>query len=332
MVFDVISIGTAAQDIFLPLKGLSTSKTNEGREVCLVEGSKNDIEKPVFATGGGAINSAVTFARQGLKTAALFRVGDDYAGTDIWEEMKKEGVDFWKIEDESLATGHAAILLSPKGERTILVYRGATEDFKLKEIPFSQLKAKWVFIYPSHIDFELMQKIIEHCYFQGISIAFNPSKYYLENHGKNLKLFLDKIKVLVVNREEAAYLTGISKDDEKKIFEKLDKLIKGIAVITDGPRGVHVSDGKTLYHAGVFLEKEIIDRTGAGDAFGSGFVAGLILKNDIEYAIRLGTANATSVVEVVGAHISVLTRHEFEKGRRWQNLKIVKSQLSIINE
>ena len=325
--FDVISIGTATQDVFLRLTKNETNpsfaKATEGEPLCFQSGSKNEVEKPVFATGGGAVNAAVTFSRQGLKTAALFRVGEDQSGENLWKEMRDEDIHFWKIIDSNIGTAYATILLSINGERTILTYRGAAEGVSLKEIPFDQLKTRWAAIFPSYIDVGAMGKIIDHFYFQGTLITFNPSKFYLEKHAYNLRPFLDKIKVLFVNREEAAQLTGASPDNEKALFKKLDKLVKGIAVMTDGPRGVWVSSGQEIYHAGVFMEKIIADRTGAGDAFASGFVAGLIQKDDIEYAIRLGSANATSVVEQIGAHIGSLTKKQFEEGRRWHDLKVV---------
>ena len=135
-----------------------------------------------------------------------------------------------------------------------------------------------------------------------------------------------------MNRQEASTLTKISYSREKELFKKFDELVEGIAVMTEGDKGVLVSDGFRIFKAGVFKNKEIIDRTGAGDAFGAGFVAGLIhskencqkgicgLKN-IEYAIRLGSANATSVVESLGAQTGALTKKEFNSSR-FKHLKI----------
>jgi sugar/nucleoside kinase (ribokinase family) len=317
--FDVVTIGTATRDVFL--------RVSDGKAYCFQEGSKNEVDRPVFATGGGAVNAAVTFARQGLKTATLCRVGNDQPGQDLWEELKRENSHFWKVQDDRHGTGYATILLSPSGERTILAYRGAAESLAHKEVPFTDLKSHWLYIVPSHIDPTLMEKIVEHCFYQGTAIAMNPSKFYLEKGAKNLKPFLDKIKVLLVNREEAAYLTGEDFKNERGIFKKLDELVKGIAVMTDGPRGVWVSDGQKLYQAGIFKERKIVDRTGAGDAFGSGFVAGLMVKDSIEYAIRLASANATSVVEEIGAHTSALTKLQFESERRWPHLEIKVHQL-----
>ena len=90
--------------------------------------------------------------------------------------------------------------------------------------------------------------------------------------------------------------------------------------MTDGPRGAWVSDGNRLYTAGIFPDKNLVSRTGAGDAFGSGFVAGLIQKEDIAYAIRLASANATAVTEHLGAHTGALTHTQFEKEVRWKKL------------
>ena len=130
-----------------------------------------------------------------------------------------------------------------------------------------------------------------------------------------------------MNREEAAQCTSIPYEKEIAIFKELDTIVKGIVVMTDGPRGAIVSDGRTLYRAGIFKETRRVDRTGAGDAFGAGFVAGLIQKNDITHALRLASANATSVVEYIGAQPGILTRAAFQK-KRWRYLDLDVESLS----
>lgn len=313
VMYDVITIGTVTKDVFL--------RVPEDK-ICFEPGSKTDIGAPMYAVGGGAANAAVLFARQGLKTAALFRAGADREGNDIIHDLKKEGIECWDSRAHETSTGHSTIFLFPSGERSIVVYRGASETMPLEIIPFTTLKAKWVYIAPSHISVSVMEKIINHCYCQGIAVAMNPSRFYLEQKAKRLKPLLNQINVLIVNRDEAVYLTGMPREREKDIFARLDALIDGIAVMTDGPRGAWISDGKQIYQAGIFASKKVIDRTGAGDAFGSGFVAGMAMKENIEYALRLGSANATSVVETMGAHTGALTRSAFEKERRWKKVEI----------
>ena len=157
----------------------------------------------------------------------------------------------------------------------------------------------------------------------GIKVAFNPSGHHIKHKRQEILDSLKDLAFLVLNTDEAAELVGISFEKEKEVFQKLDELMPGIVAVTDGPNGVVVSDGKILYRAGVFKEKEVADRTGAGDSFGSGFVAGLMRSGgDIDYAIRLASANATSVVEHIGATEGILTEKEFQNDPRWQKFDI----------
>lgn len=167
----------------------------------------------------------------------------------------------------------------------------------------------------------------------NIAVGFNPSGHHLRHRRGDVLKSLRDFSFLVMNDEEASLVTGIPWRKEKEVFKKLDDLTPGILAVTSGRGGVTVSDGRHIYRAGVFKEKKLADRTGAGDAFGSGFVAGLMRRkiicrgqcvvspDDVIYAIRLATANATSGVEHVGATEGTLTRRGFED-RRWKNLKI----------
>jgi sugar/nucleoside kinase (ribokinase family) len=254
--------------------------------------------------------------------------------------------------DSNKGTAYSIILLMPFGERTILNYRGAADELKQKELPFRQLRAKWAYISPGRIPPEVITAILRRFKQNNTFIAMNPSKYYLQLGIRRLKPILDALQVIIVNREEASYLTGFGYEEERKIFKKFDELVKGIAVMTDGPKGVLVSAGSKIYSAGIYKNKKVADRTGAGDAFGSGFLAGLMrraaIKNpafvplipgllpvrqksklatpefsekDIIYAIRLGSANAASVVEQIGAEPGILRKTEF-LSPRWKKLPI----------
>jgi len=340
MKFDIITIGSATRDVFLPSsafkivndpKRLKKLGFITGKAQCLPLGGKVQIEEPVFATGGGATNAAVTFSRQGFKTASLFKIGSDISAEEVVKEMKKEKISLFLVRDKKLKTDYSAIFLSQNGERTILNYRGASANLKAEEIPFKSLDASWAYISPGKISFSVMGKIFSFLAQKNISIAFNPSKHYLEMGIKKLEPFLNKTKVVLLNREEASYLTNINYNREKEIFKRLDEVVLGIAVMTEGPKGLIVSDGKTLYHCGTFRNGKVVDRTGAGDAFGSGFVAGLIEKSNLQsknfsekeiaYAIRLGLANATSVIEHIGGKEGIITKSEFKKPR-WKDIKI----------
>jgi sugar/nucleoside kinase (ribokinase family) len=322
--YDVITIGSATQDVFLKtggFKNLGDEKCLEemglaGRKVkCFAAGDKVELDDLMIEFGGGGVNPAVSFARQGFSTAAVVKVGDDYVGRQVIENMKKFGVKPFVSKDKKGKTAYSSILLLPSGERTILVYRGAAEKMTNSDVPFSKLKARWGYVSPSNIPFSVIEKAVETFKRNGAKVAMNPSGSYIEMGLKKLKMIFRRLDVVIVNREEAAELTGVSYGDERGIFRKFDKIIDGIAVMTEGKRGSIVSDGRYMYRAGVYKEGEVVDRTGAGDAFGSGFVAGLMQKNEIGWALKLASANATAVIEDVGAQTGILGRTALRKER-----------------
>ncbi len=342
--FDIITIGTATRDVFLksPLfrvlrdpEHLKRIGVPTGQAQCFALGGKIEIDEPVFTTGGGATNAAVTFGRQGFRTAALIKIGRDESAGNILKELQKEKIVSLATKEKAKNTAFSVILLAPAGERTILVYRGASEDLKIGEIPFKKAKSRWAYISPGKISYPVIEKLFNHFSKNKTLIAFNPSRYFLKMGIRKLKPLLNKTKVAILNREEAAYLTGINYQKEKEIFKKIDREIDGIAVMTEGGKGVLVSDGQHIYSAGIFKGK-VVDRLGAGDAFGSGFVAGLMRSqsanrkvqnerfapSDLQFAIRLASANATSVIEKIGAKEGILYGSTFMSNPRWRSLEI----------
>ncbi|MCL5017151.1 MAG: PfkB family carbohydrate kinase, partial [Patescibacteria group bacterium] len=229
-------------------------------------------------------------------------------------------------------TAQSTLLLT-KGERTILGYHGASNELDIKDIPWKKLKARWWYLSLAGKSSDLFVPLLKFAKKNNIRVAFNPSGYHIAHRRKEILDNLKNIDFLVVNEGEAASLVGIPFKKEKEVFKKIDDLMPGIVAVTDGPSGVTVSDGEYIYKAGIFKEKILLDRTGAGDAFGSGFTAGLLEfgdKFDCEDAIKLGiilgSANATSVVEKVGATAGILARREL-KSSRWNDLKIKISRI-----
>lgn len=100
---------------------------------------------------------------------------------------------------------------------------------------------------------------------------------------------------------------GLGFDKEEEIFKAMDEIVDGIFIMTKGHDGVAVSDGKNIYSAGV-PDSPIVERTGAGDAFISGFVAEYSRSSDIVKSIQLATANSSSVVTQYGAKAGILKK------------------------
>ncbi len=326
--YDVVAIGSATRDAFFEgdFKIVRYAAAPSGRALVFPFGEKLAIKKAYFTIGGNAANASVTFARQGFKTGIASPVGNDVSGEEIRQRLKKEGVDISYIVATPHPTAYSVLLLEG-GERTILNYLGAPNKFSLKDAPLHRLAAKWWYVSLPGESYRSFSKLLAAAKKMGVKVALNPSMGHIIHGRRELLHLLPDISFLVLNESEASALTGVSFKKAEAVFKKLDKLMPGIVAVTSGPAGVTVSDGKFVYRAGIFKEKKLVDRTGAGDAFGSGFVAGLLRKNNIEYAIRLASANATAAVEKIGATEGLLTRRKFESERRFKTLKIMKKNV-----
>jgi sugar/nucleoside kinase (ribokinase family) len=330
--FDVITIGTATQDTYLIGKSFRVVDDPHFSEklgfvehegICFTLGGKIEVDDVITTTGGGATNAAVTFSRQGFRTACIAKIGDDLSGKAVEDELRSERITPFLKRDTSGRTAYSTILLTPEGERTILVYRGASEYLSGNDIPWQKLNSRWAYLASGGISFSLLQKLVGHLHRRGTKIAINPGKVQLAMGLAKLTPILRKIDVCILNREEAARLAKAPYGEARKVFDVLDRAVKGILVVTDGPRGSKVSDGTMRLAAGTFKERRVADRTGAGDSFGSGFVAGLMRRpGDYRYALRLASANATSNIESIGAKTGILRQAEFEKSARWRRLEI----------
>jgi len=328
MKYDIITFGSATQDVFMSSRELQVvedEKFSTKKGLCVSLGSKMHMESVFFAMGGTGSNTAATFGEQGLKTAYLSTIGKDPAGQIVKDELKKHNVSLDLLKEvDNYPTAFSVILSLPEVGRSILEKLGACHEITEGDVDFNQLQSKWFYIASlSGKSSKIFKPVVDFAVKNKIKIAINPGRTQLSDDLETLRLLLDKIDVLILNQEEAAKLTGLDFEQEKEVFKKLDELVRGIVVMTKGPRGVTVSDGKNLYSAGI-PESKLVDRTGAGDAFGSGFVSGWIQKQDISYAIQLGTANATSCLGQMGATNGLLKKGEWGN---WEKIKVEKEGL-----
>ena len=315
---DIVSVGDITLDITLKEFGVFVEEQNKsfiaGEAVCFPLGSKVRSKRIHIGYGGGAFNCALSFAKFGLKTGLIGRAGYDNFSS-IKKYCQENKITPFLQEDNNKLTSHSIIIL-PNKERTILSYIGAGRLLDYKKIPFSKIKTKWFFLSNLFKNEKLILSFFNFAKKNKIKIAGNPSKEDLQFFKENYSL-LNNYSIFVINQEEASFLTGIPYSKEKEVFRKLDDLVQGIVIMTKGRKGAILSDGKKLYEMPAYKEKRFEDKTGTGDAFSAGFVAGYILKNNINYAFKLGTANACSIVEKLGAQRGFLTLKEFKK-RKWK--------------
>jgi ribokinase len=146
-----------------------------------------------------------------------------------------------------------------------------------------------------------------------VRLAFQPGTFQMNAGVERLKRVYERSEVLILNREEAAFVGGGDHDDIHNLFDHLHKLGPRVVVITDGPNGAYASDGQQRLQMPLYPDPAPpVDRTGAGDSFASTFVAALIKGNTIEGALQWAPINSMSVVQKVGAQAGLLTEKQLE--------------------
>src|SRR3989338_6431785 len=303
----IISVGAAVQDVFLSHSPQFKPVVENPHEsfMKLELGAKSDVNNITFSTGGGATNAAVTFARQGLHAQFMGSLGHDPAGQAVLDMLDHEGVDTSKVTfSHKYHTGYSVLLLAPNGERTILTYRGASTHYHEGDFNLKGSDADWLYVSTMSGNMAILHQLFLDAKSHGLKIMFNPGKGELAHHQK-LKGLLHDVDVLLVNKDEAAVIVEGSSLEE--LTRHLLNYVSTV-IISDGPNGVMASDGKTIARAGMYQDVQVIDRTGAGDAFGAGFLAQWSQGASLVDSIIFASANSTSVVNHIGAKTGILPK------------------------
>lgn len=313
---DVISIGDIVTDDFIDLieKEEHTYSNEHGKWLAIPFGTKIPFDHhTVIPAVGNASNAAVAFARLGLKSSFATNVGGDQEGRDMIAVLQKEGVDhrFVRVNPHHKSNFHFVLQFGP--ERTILIkheeYDYHWPHFKKDEIP------RWVYfssISKHALDYhdQVADWLEKH---PDVKMAFQPGTFQMAAGADRLKRIYQRSEVLILNREEAVTVGGGDHGDINNLFDHLHKLGPRIVVITDGPAGAYTSDGQQRLKMPLYPDPgPPVDRTGAGDAFASTFVAALIKGNSVEGALQWAPINSMSVVQGVGAQAGLLSEKQID--------------------
>ena len=254
--------------------------------------------------GGGAVNAATNFARHGHETIVISNFGRDSAANAILNFLQNENVDTSYLNFTRKKTGISVILLdSETGKRTILTCRGASESFtKLEASDLDLSNPDWLYVTSLNGDMNTALKFFEKAKEKGIKIMWNPGMEEITEKKKLLGLLQD-VDVLILNEKEAKTLIGGEILEE--LLVKLARYVKSV-IITAGARGSIATNGKETYRLAEYEMKTPKDTTGAGDAFGAGFLSATLDGKKFKDALIFAAANATSVISYIGAQAGTL--------------------------
>jgi len=344
----VLTIGGATEDVYLDYEGADCMKIMQSdgdKNFLLFESdAKIEVDKVLYFTGGGATNSAVSFKRLGFDVSCFCMTGDDKESKHILDVLKKEKVNTSNIAtSKKYPSGRSFIINSLKRERTIFAFRGSNGFLQKKDLPLKSIKEADQ-LYITSLSYEtskILKDITTFAKKNKVPVAINPGKSQLSKGAKYLKESLKNIDTFILNYSEAKTfmwsLVSSNKcykecmcPEEKEVTAKTtflrtnfyfsipnflkEVLSMGpkIVVVTDGKNGVYVATkNQMFFHPS--LKIKVVDTVGAGDSFGSCFVACLAKGLKIEDALRYGIVNSASVIENMGAKPGLLRFNELEK-------------------
>jgi len=314
--YDVVCIGDVVMDAFIALKEarVDWDAAHEHPRLSMSFANKIPYESLTVATGvGNASNVAVGAARLGLNTAIITSIGNDHYGTEVIDRYNKEGVstEYVKVNKGKPTNYH--FVLTYKSERTILIKHQEYEycdphklDSKTDWIYFSSIAEHTLPFHKKVADY--LKKHPE------VKMGFNPGTFQLRFGAEKLREIYKHTYALFVNREEAALILHRKNEDIGPLFDGLHKLGPKVVVITDGPKGAYASDGINRYFMPPYPDpRPPISRTGAGDAFSTGFFCGLVYGLSVYDALRWAPIESMNVVQHFGAQTGLLKKAELVK-------------------
>ncbi|MBN2306970.1 carbohydrate kinase family protein [Candidatus Peregrinibacteria bacterium] len=354
----IFTIGGATFDIFVQAQDqsiFSVRTPNSFKKwLSFPHGSKVKVNKVMESFGGGATNTAVTFARHGLEVYFVGKVGQQY-GDRVFDNLEKEGVDCRFAKQTSRdQTGFSTIINTFDGDRTLLAYPGANQYFTAKDLPVEELKkADWIFL--NHLAgggediHKVLLKILKAN--PKIKLAWNPGHEQIKQGAKKWRELLARTTILFVNKEEAAsfsrvsyQLAGMKRDDPKahefshrallppyaddvtEILRFFTDIGVKYTVITDGRNGSQATDGKSHYFCPVLSHRRV-DTLGAGDAFASGFTVAMAKRLPLKTALTYGTLNAGNAVMHPGAQNGLLNAKQMKTALKKSEIKVKSTKL-----
>ena len=321
IVTDVVCIGGVNQDIFFYSDQLYEIPNPKKDPNCLMllgaELSAKIVGKKMVRTnGGGAGNAAVNFSNLGLKTAIVSAVGSDVFGTTAIDYFKERKIDCQFIKKINNKETALSFLLSNSqtGNHTVFLFDGAKSELTLNVADLKKLNPGWIYVTSLSSNWEVILKQVKsYVASNDCKLVWNPGAIQLAAGADVLKPYISLCEMLIVNRDEAKDLVASGKElSANETLEKLGELGARVNVMTDGPAGVYVTVGKQRFYEPALSNLKPVNTTGAGDAFGSTFVAGIHQGFSLQLAMRYAIRQSSNILKIIGSQAGL-------KG--WSSLK-----------
>lgn len=314
---NLLTIGDVAIDQYMEIEDANVVEVEDTKLLQLRYGGKIPVETYRATIAGNSCNVAITANKLGLTSSVFTSIGNDPNGSKFLETFTKIGIDTSLCHVEETNPTNVHTIISYESERTILSHhpkrtyhiKFLTEFIKANGFP------DWMYYTSMPPNFKEFQTdlitYIETNHRMGV--CFNPGSFHIKEGVAAIRQFLKVTDILFVNLEEAQFILQTDSDDIEDLHDILHTMGPKITVITDSVNGSSAFDGNKLERIGVFLHnKEILDKTGAGDAFSASFLSALHHQKSIKDALIWGSVNAAHVITQIGSIHGQLTLDEMK--------------------
>jgi ribokinase len=248
--------------------------------------------------GGSAANTIVGLSRLELRTGFIGKVASDTEGEFLLNELKKEGVDVNGITvTKTGRSGKVMGYIDPNGDRALYVDPGVNNQLEYADINlnyFSDTKLIHLSSFVAEKSLDAQKRVINQL--SDVKVSFDPGALYARKGFAVIKPIIQRSYAVLPNELEIKLLTG---QDYKEGAKRFLELGAEIVVVKLGKQGCYITDGKESHMISAY-SVEVVDTTGAGDAFNAGFIYGLLNNKDLFECGRLGNFVASQCVSKIG--------------------------------
>ncbi len=307
----ILGIGNAIVDVICKVDDNFITQNNLTKSTMKLFFDENEFKKLLSdlkiektVSGGSVANSIVGISQLGNSTGFIGKISDDKFGSKYEEGLKNENVEyFYSKKKEKLPTGTCLILVTPDSERTMCTFLGTAGKINEKDVSSDAIKkSELVFLEGYLWDEGEPRKAFDKAINNANKVAMSLSDLFcVERHKPHfLNLVKNKLDITFANEQEITSLIEAKNFDEVINFSKqLNKLV----VVTRGEKGAIAINGKEVVESDIQKKLKIIDLTGAGDLFASGFLHGYINKLSTKKCLEKGTEMASKVIQQIGARL-----------------------------
>lgn len=318
-VYDIVGIGNAIVDVLakvgdtflvernLPKGSMTLLEAKEAGKIYAEVISEREV------SGGSAANTVAGLASLGADCAFIGKVHDDELGQLFQRDIGAAGIDFFtEALTEGPATGRSVVLVTPDAQRSMFTYLGASRKLSLADIDekiISESKITFIegYLWDEPSEHEAILKACELAHKHGREVAFSVSDTYcVKQHRENmLKLIKEHVNILFANEEESKTL--FQTDDFYAALDEIKPLVN-IAAVTRDSRGSVVVHGREKIFVEAEKIEDVVDSTGAGDLYASGFLYGLVKGRSLGTCAIIGSIAASEIISHYGARPEISLR------------------------